>query len=379
MRNNILVIYPYFAPAQKAGGVVSSLVNLVIALKEYNFFVITTNTDLDGSVLEGVTPNIWCNFGTNCEVLYYNKNARIDYRAIAQEKSISTVYINGIYGYTFFVKPLLELNKWKYNEGNQIIISPRGMIQKGSLSIKPFKKKVYFGLLNLLLLFRNIKWHSTDKQEDIDIREFFNTNLVTLAKDSPSNTPSFLSKQNYRQDGIVRLIFLSLITEKKNLLFLLKLLNDNKPQNVQLDIHGPIKDSGYWQDCLKLINNNNHFISYKGEAPTSEVCAIINSYDYLVLPTLGENFGHVIFESLTAGTPVLISEFTPWKELETNGVGWNLVLDENVWLEKINNLSKISKDEYLKMSCNCHKHIIDFIDKYNPEKAYFQLFSNNKQ
>ena len=41
------------------------------------------------------------------------------------------------------------------------------------------------------------------------------------------------------------------------------------------------------------------------------------------LPTLGENFGHVIAES-----PVLISDQTPWRNLKNHGVGWDLPLND---------------------------------------------------
>ena len=36
----------------------------------------------------------------------------------------------------------------------------------------------------------------------------------------------------------------------------------------------------------------------------------------MFLPSKGENFGHIIMESLAASTPVIISDLTPWKDLE---------------------------------------------------------------
>ena len=38
--------------------------------------------------------------------------------------------------------------------------------------------------------------------------------------------------------------------------------------------------------------------------------------DVFLLPTGGENFGHAIFEALSCGVPVLISDQTPWRGLE---------------------------------------------------------------
>ncbi len=50
-------------------------------------------------------------------------------------------------------------------------------------------------------------------------------------------------------------------------------------------------------------------------------------HDVLFLPTRSENFGHVIHEALSVGVPVLISDQTPWSDLEANGAGWNIALD----------------------------------------------------
>ena len=41
----------------------------------------------------------------------------------------------------------------------------------------------------------------------------------------------------------------------------------------------------------------------------------------------GENFGHVIHEALRAGLPLIISDKTPWQQLEEKGVGWALPLN----------------------------------------------------
>jgi glycosyltransferase involved in cell wall biosynthesis len=47
-----------------------------------------------------------------------------------------------------------------------------------------------------------------------------------------------------------------------------------------------------------------------------------------LLPTLGENYSHVICEALSAGCPVLISDRTPWRNLQDKGVGWDIPLEE---------------------------------------------------
>jgi glycosyltransferase involved in cell wall biosynthesis len=46
-----------------------------------------------------------------------------------------------------------------------------------------------------------------------------------------------------------------------------------------------------------------------------------------LFPTFSENYGHVILEALLSGCPVLISDQTFWRNLEKEGVGWDVSLD----------------------------------------------------
>ena len=53
---------------------------------------------------------------------------------------------------------------------------------------------------------------------------------------------------------------------------------------------------------------------------------------FLVLPTRGENFGHVIHEALVAGCPVVLSDTTIWTGVAKAGGGWAIPLaKETAW------------------------------------------------
>ncbi len=54
---------------------------------------------------------------------------------------------------------------------------------------------------------------------------------------------------------------------------------------------------------------------------------MLSGHDLFFLPTLGENFGHVIYEALSAGLPVLLSDQTPWGQVNAQGAGWCFPLD----------------------------------------------------
>lgn len=370
---NLLIIYPYFAPAQRAGGIVSSLHNLVDLLSTYSIYIYTSAYDLDGTPLN-VECNKWIQFSSNCTILYATHDFTVDINGVVNDCIIQTVYINGVYGAKFFLKPLWQLHHWKKEKCNKLIIAPRGMVQKGSLTIKPYKKRVYFTLLKLSELLKRVYWHATDNQEVTDVKSFFKTDKVTLAIDSPTQKPNYISKSK----GItspLRLIFLSLLTEKKNLQFLLKLLPNISHIDFTLHIYGPIKDEAYWNDCLTTIATLPN-VQYCGEVPPTEVTQKMNEYDYFVLPTLGENFGHVIFESLVAGTPVIISDKTSWQNIDASQVGWVIPLEEHLWHERLENLAAIKPEEYRTMSVNCLQYIRNYLAENNPIKEYEALFSS---
>ncbi len=54
----------------------------------------------------------------------------------------------------------------------------------------------------------------------------------------------------------------------------------------------------------------------------------MRDHHILALPTQGENFGHAIFEALSEGKPVLISDQTPWRNLRPQNAGWDLDLHQ---------------------------------------------------
>lgn len=69
-------------------------------------------------------------------------------------------------------------------------------------------------------------------------------------------------------------------------------------------------------------------VSYRGPLRPHEVEPTLARYDAFLFPTLGENYGHVIREALSAGLPVLVSDRTPWRGLEAKGAGADLPLDD---------------------------------------------------
>ena len=100
-----------------------------------------------------------------------------------------------------------------------------------------------------------------------------------------------------------------------------------------------------------LCEENQHVkVRYQETVRHNNVYEIFGRYHLFFFPTLGENFGHVILESMLAGTPVLTTNTTPWRNLEKLGIGWDLPLDSyEACLEPINNIFNMDGELYLQL------------------------------
>ncbi|WP_430817693.1 glycosyltransferase [Carboxylicivirga sp. RSCT41] len=369
MPNKILIIYPYFTPAEKAGGIVSSLGNMVTNLDNYSFYIYTSCYDLDGTHLD-VRVNQWVKYSDSIQIYYSSSKDDRSIKVLLDDIVPDKVYINGIYGNKFFLKPIIALKGVK----NKLIVAPRGMLHAGALKVKAFKKKLYLSIIKTSGLLKGLQWHATDEQEVKDIGKHFRHSKVILAKDTPPLQPAFATLEHSKQKGQLRLVFLSLITEKKNLMFLLELLDKHQDLKVSLDIIGPIKDLPYWEKCQPLIEKNKARVKYIGQVAPKEVVKALLPYDFFILPTLGENFGHVIFEALTAGKPAIISHYTPWSNLASMQAGFNLSLNEDEWLNQLTNLIEVDNEAYQQMAKGAQSYLVDYLKTYTPKADYQPLF-----
>ncbi len=380
-RMEVVILYEYFYPGFKAGGPIQSLINLIIELEsDYQFKVITTAYDLnDATPYPGVILDSWNEISFHglqnpIQVFYSSgfSNYRKIFRALFSIRA-QIVYCNGMFGRWGFI--LLLLKKIGLLRGAKLIVSPRGMLQAGALSIKKKKKKIFLALFKLIALQKDMRWHATDEQEKQDIkREFGNKEDIIVATNIPKPITSARNNQ-LKTTGQLKLVFLSLLTEKKNLHVLLEAFAIvNAP--ICLHIYGPIKDENYWLKCQRLMEGQVHEIVYKGSIMPKQVQATFTEYHALVLPTKGENFGHAIYESLSVGTPVIVSSFTPWGRLQDCQAGITVdTFNPEDWAEAIRAFVKLNQEEYSAYSKGAYNLAKDYVFKNDFKAQYKNLFS----
>jgi glycosyltransferase involved in cell wall biosynthesis len=327
----ILILTEHFAPAYKAGGIVRSLENLVHNFNaRFSFSVITGSADLgETQPMPDVAPNQWVPFKNAAEVLYLSPDyqQREKLTRFIEDRRPEALYINGVYSLPFVVMPLRLARRLPSRP--LVIVAPRGMLQRGALSVKPLKKKVYFALFKAWGLHKNVRWHATDPQEVEDIRRMFGPKAeVVLALDTPDLVAQPL-KPISKEPGRLQLVTISLITAKKGHLALLETLKALEDEiSAEYHIYGPVKDPEYWQACQGVMATLKPSIKvvYHGNIHPTEVMATLQGHHFFVLPSKGENFGHAIYEAFNAGRPAIISDQTPWKKLASQKAGWDFDL-----------------------------------------------------
>jgi glycosyltransferase involved in cell wall biosynthesis len=352
-RKVIFTVLASYLPGYKAGGPLRSIANLVTVLgREFCFQIVTSDRDLgDTSGYPAVKSGRWLRVG-DADVLYLTPGLRGIIGIMSLLRSVecnATLYVNGIFGRRYAMLPVF-MSWLGLLHAKRLLVAPRGEFSPGALSIKPIRKVIYIAIVRWLGLYRRVFWHASTELEAADIRRCFpnaieigETNMqsveapaarnhrsdISIAKDIGPVSDSQKEYRRKKQLGHLRVVFVSRIVPKKNLLGALTVLQ-GVSGDVLFDIYGPAEDAWYWNRCQKAIERlpANIQVNYRGIVEHARIHDVFTKYDLFLFPTLGENFGHVICEALIAGCPVLLSDQTPWRKLEEAGVGWDLPLKE---------------------------------------------------
>ncbi|HET8772652.1 MAG TPA: glycosyltransferase family 4 protein [Thermoanaerobaculia bacterium] len=332
LRQRILVLIEYYLPGYRGGGTIRSLANLIDSMgDELEFFVLTTDRDWRSATpYPGIVRGQWQPVG-KAMVRYLAPRER-SFRRLGQiirDTPHDLLYFSSVFTPRSTILPLLLRRLGRIGD-RPVVLGPRGEFSPGAIRIRGLKKRTYLRVAKALGFFRGVVWQASTELEREDIRREISPDaeIVEAIDFSPSyeNWTQGVSRTP-KQPGAARLCFVSRISPKKNLLFALELLR-GIPAPVTLDIYGPV-EAGHWAECEAVIATLPANVRATSHGPVSyaDLGPLLAQYDLFLFPTLGENFGHTIVEALAAGCPVLVSDQTPWRELQAAGVGWDLPLD----------------------------------------------------
>lgn len=374
-KKKVLIFIDWFLPGIKAGGPIKSVSAIVNQLSnEFDFYVLTTDTDFgEQQPYQGIESNKWFDYKGKARVCYLSKshlNPSVIEKHI-REIAPHTIYINSFYSKFFSIIPLKVIKMIGF-EG-RVVLAPRGMLSKGALRIKPFKKKLFIAYSKFASLHKNVVWHSTKPDETKDIKRVIGNVEVVEIQNLPDVNLIQPSITRTKEKNELRLIYLGRIAENKNLSLVLSALSEIKTGQVKLDIYGSIEDENYWAKCETIIKSlsSNIEVNYKGMLNSELVQETISNYHYLILLSYSENYGHAIVESFSCGTPVIISNTTPWKNLFEVNAGWDVEINSTEsTLSALNASLALTNEGYQKQS----RAAYEFANNYCFDKEIINSF-----
>jgi glycosyltransferase involved in cell wall biosynthesis len=190
--------------------------------------------------------------------------------------------------------------------GVPVIVSARGTLSPYSFQNKNQGIKSLIHRFIGKPLLKRCHIHATSNREGIAVNAIISpksttviSNFVKLPAYQPADQTELLSP--------IKLIFFSRIEEKKGLDLLLQALSlVNQPYHLTIAGDG---DKTY-VDGLKQLASDTGIadkVTWLGFI-NEDKFKVLQQHDLFVLPSYDENFGNAVIESLSVGTPVLISE-----------------------------------------------------------------------
>lgn len=372
MQKTLLLFVGSYLPGTKSAGVTMSISNMCKYLAQsIHFKIITRDRDIgEETPYKNVELEKWTNYN-EAEVFYSSEyiHSLKALRTIINNTDFDAYYINGFYNIADNFRPML-LYALHLIPRKPIIVAPRGIFSMGEFEKKRGLRAMYRCIIKTLLFGsrKNVFWHATAELEKEHIKSHFkNANVFVLPNISNvevSSRDMFPPKES----GKIKIMFISRISGKKNILFMLDVLGSVKG-DIEMNFYGIIgshEEEQYWEECQEKIKTlpENVKCNYYGEVSHDEVKELFEKHHLFFFPTMGENYGHVIAESLAYGCPVLLSDTTPWNMLEDYKAGWNIPLDNHQkYIDALQYAIDTTQEQWCEMSRSAQKVARDYIDR----------------
>jgi glycosyltransferase involved in cell wall biosynthesis len=373
-KKNILIIMGRYLPGYRDGGPVRSIKNLVEFLgDEYNFMILTSDRDHgDIEPYPNIKVNDWNKVGA--AKVYYVRPKGFTFSVIKKLSLKSDlIYCCGCFNdYAINTLLLKRLGQIK----PPVILAAMGLFSPMEFRLKYKKKKLFTTVFNMIGMFKDIYWSATSEMEVTEIKQQVKAkDNFFIAQDLPrkiKKTPIFKKKEA----GSLKVVWVSRIAPKKNLKVAIQIMQCVKG-NIEFTVYGPKHVQEYWDECLKEIDKlpTNVTFSWGGVLETEEVVAKLKEQHVFLFPTLGENYGHVIQEALSAGCPCILSNQTPWKDLKSNNAGFVFPLDKLApYVQAIEYYAAMDEKDFNAVSVSAMQYAIKTNEQNIKDTGYRKLF-----
>jgi glycosyltransferase involved in cell wall biosynthesis len=318
----VLVMASAFEPGFRAGGPIRSLAGVVDTVSEtIDVYLITRDRDLGAvSPYPGLSGQ-WVQRG-QAKVFYLNIKRFAQWLTLWRDLRrirFGLLYLNSFWDPLFTLAPVLALRAGLIRS-DRVLIAPRGELARSALSVKPWKKRLFLRVFLAILKSTKPVWHAASEREMQQIRSAVPDAEIQFAQNPVAAPLEPLPPTRGAKQ--LRIVYIGRIAPVKNLHSALAALNAVS-HGVEFDIFGPVENVAYWSKCNSIIEGlpDHVRVAYRGELSPPQVRPMFSRFDAFVFPTLGENFGHIVVDSLSASCPVISARTTPWTDVLESGGG----------------------------------------------------------
>jgi glycosyltransferase involved in cell wall biosynthesis len=378
MRPRVLVMADWYLPGYRAGGPIRSVANVAERLEdELDIHIFTTDRDHGCETpYAGIEVDRWVR--RSGHHVYYASPASLRWGAILdiiRTLRPDHLYLNSMFSRYMTVYPLamhrLGLIRCP------ILLAPRGMLMDSAMAGKTARKRVFIGLLRILGVPRGVRFQATNNLEAVDVRRRFGSGAAVVRIDNLPGLPPPPSPPPHKEVGHLKVVFVGRSHPIKNLDLLLQAMAGVEAA-IELTAIVAREDEAYAARCRERAAAlpPRHRVTFREGVPHEAVGEILRANHIFALPTKGENFGHAIFEALSAGRPVLISDQTPWRGLEALGAGWDVPVDTpEPFRQQLARIAEMSAEEMGRWCDNAWELAQSHLACADIEKRYTQAFS----
>jgi glycosyltransferase involved in cell wall biosynthesis len=325
-----LHVTPYFAPAFRYGGPPRSVLGLCRALGAAGVEVEVLTTTADGPADLPASPPEGNRY-EGVAVRYLERafprrlfGARGLGRALDQAIArCDLVHIHGLW-----TLPGWAAARRARRAGVPVVISPRGMLDPGSIAQRAWRKRIAFAAVERRNLWGAALLHATSSAEAQALRLWApGSPVVTVPNGVDAPAVDLLPGDTRLRLGIPEgaplLLFLGRIHPIKRLDLLAEAFARVRAvlPDARLVIAGPDErgERRRLEPSFAAAGDSVHWIGQTGD---EEKWALLAAADLLVLCSDSESFGMSALEAMAAGTAVVVTRTCPWPEIETAAAGF---------------------------------------------------------
>lgn len=265
-----------------------------------------------------------------------------------------------------------------------IILTPHGSLQAWALKKSALKKKVALFAYEQANIDGASCFHAVSHGELGDIRTLGIKTPVAVIPNGISDSwlmsegDAARFRQRYGVCDKRILLFLSRVTPKKGLPMLLQAIKSIGPGFSEwvLVIAGT-DEFGHLREVEEEVSRLglNRSVIFTGGIFGSDKRDAFAAAECFVLPSYSEGAPIVILEALAAGVPVIATEASPWKELNSAGAGRITEISASSIAEALAELCSVNKDKLAAMGANGRRIVSENYNWRRSAGMTIQLYS----